>query len=292
MGAYLSFEAMLSRILAYEDLKPEVFQCMREIGNTFALMYLLQDSISRLDLHRHVLAAPFLQPPASSQQAGGAVGCRVSWAGSRTQPAAVPLSTDVVESTLLFREAMALENLSGLQDLPKDELSRSAVLTGSTKLASQRPAAVPGSASEPKARLVSSLVGGGLSNVAFRTADVYVRYGESTVLFGDCLQHVSEVLMQPRTYLAQTSNRNTCASMLAHILGPHSHASPLLTQILVARCVLWCRDGLQKLPTCHYGPSGTATRRPTPRQPSGSSPSQAVLAEMYAFSSHQFINVR
>ncbi|KAJ8613807.1 hypothetical protein CTAYLR_004917 [Chrysophaeum taylorii] len=61
-GVYGVFDALLKPILAYQDLKPEVFQALKEIGNTLLFIRDLSDVLDRQDLERLVHAAPYVDP--------------------------------------------------------------------------------------------------------------------------------------------------------------------------------------------------------------------------------------
>ncbi|KAJ1421295.1 cytoplasmic FMR1-interacting, partial [Ochromonadaceae sp. CCMP2298] len=64
VGAYGYFEGKLRAILDYDDLKPEVFQNFREIGNSIALLSDLSDLLELSDHFDFVVAGPFLGMPA------------------------------------------------------------------------------------------------------------------------------------------------------------------------------------------------------------------------------------
>ena len=59
-GVYGVFDALLKPILTYADLKPEVFQAMKEIGNTLIFVRDLSDVLERNDLERLLHAAPYV----------------------------------------------------------------------------------------------------------------------------------------------------------------------------------------------------------------------------------------
>lgn len=60
IGAYGYYEGKLRSILAYDDLKPEVFQNFREIGNAIAFLRDLSDVLELHDQFDFMLIAPFL----------------------------------------------------------------------------------------------------------------------------------------------------------------------------------------------------------------------------------------
>lgn len=63
------FEIALKDILKYPDMKPEVFQCVREIGNCLIFMQLL-DSASRMhESMTYMQYAPFIGTPSVSKDA-------------------------------------------------------------------------------------------------------------------------------------------------------------------------------------------------------------------------------
>lgn len=61
-GVYGVFDALLKPILAYQDLKPEVFQAFKEIGNTLLFVRDLSDVLDRQDLERQVHAVAYVDP--------------------------------------------------------------------------------------------------------------------------------------------------------------------------------------------------------------------------------------
>ena len=69
-GCYAYLEAVLEPILAYGDLKPQVFQTFRELGNALAFMLLLEDVLDSSDALTFLLAAPLMA--FSPDCAGGA----------------------------------------------------------------------------------------------------------------------------------------------------------------------------------------------------------------------------
>jgi len=68
VGGYGYYEGKLRAILDYDDLKPEVFQNFREIGNTIAFLNDLSETLELSDQFDFMLIAPFLgfKPPSSS----------------------------------------------------------------------------------------------------------------------------------------------------------------------------------------------------------------------------------
>jgi hypothetical protein len=63
------FEIALKDILKYPDMKPEVFQCVREIGNCLVFMQML-DSASRMaESMAYMQYAPFIGTPSVSKDA-------------------------------------------------------------------------------------------------------------------------------------------------------------------------------------------------------------------------------
>lgn len=60
VGAYGFFEGKLKAILTYDDLKPEVFQNFREVGNALLFLRDLSDAIVVSDQFDFQLLAPFL----------------------------------------------------------------------------------------------------------------------------------------------------------------------------------------------------------------------------------------
>jgi len=59
-GVYGVFDALLKPILRYADLKPEVFQALKEIGNTLVFIRDLSDVLNRDDLERLIHAVPYI----------------------------------------------------------------------------------------------------------------------------------------------------------------------------------------------------------------------------------------
>lgn len=59
-GSYGFYEGKLKALLAYDDLKPEVFQDIREIGNTIAFLKLLSDAIVLSEQFDFINLAPFV----------------------------------------------------------------------------------------------------------------------------------------------------------------------------------------------------------------------------------------
>jgi hypothetical protein len=60
-GAYLFFEFKLVYMKKYDDLKPRVFQALRELGNTLALVHLLEQALGQRDLLDYAHTLPFLE---------------------------------------------------------------------------------------------------------------------------------------------------------------------------------------------------------------------------------------
>ncbi|KYQ91088.1 component of SCAR regulatory complex [Tieghemostelium lacteum] len=59
-GGYGYFQLKLRDIYIYPDLRPEVLQCFRELGNTLILMNLLDQAVVQVDSFNFVKSAPFL----------------------------------------------------------------------------------------------------------------------------------------------------------------------------------------------------------------------------------------
>ena len=59
-GCYGIFEGLLKQFIGYDDLKPEVFQNFREVGNTLLFLRDLSDLIDLEDSHAFVGASPFV----------------------------------------------------------------------------------------------------------------------------------------------------------------------------------------------------------------------------------------
>jgi len=59
-GGYGYFQLKLKDIYIYPDLRPEVLQCFRELGNSLVLMNLLDQAITQTDSYNFIKAAPFL----------------------------------------------------------------------------------------------------------------------------------------------------------------------------------------------------------------------------------------
>ena len=59
-GCFTFFEAKLKPFLQFDDLKPEVFQIFREIGNMVAFTTMLSDAIDRATAEQYMQAAPLL----------------------------------------------------------------------------------------------------------------------------------------------------------------------------------------------------------------------------------------
>mmetsp|Transcript_13642 Transcript_13642/g.32308 ORF Transcript_13642/g.32308 Transcript_13642/m.32308 type:complete len:482 (+) Transcript_13642:200-1645(+) len=57
-GCYLFFAGKLRHFLKYQDLKPEVFQIFREIGNAVFFFKLTSDVLDEAAAHAHALTAP------------------------------------------------------------------------------------------------------------------------------------------------------------------------------------------------------------------------------------------
>ncbi|KAJ1446360.1 cytoplasmic fragile-X interacting family-domain-containing protein [Pelagophyceae sp. CCMP2097] len=73
-GCYGVFDALLKPILAYGDLKPEVFQAFKEVGNTLLFVRDLSDALEDADVGKRAHAAPYAaRPPAAAAGAGGAL---------------------------------------------------------------------------------------------------------------------------------------------------------------------------------------------------------------------------
>lgn len=49
-GVYGAFETLLAPLLEYDDLKPEVFQLFREVGNAMAFLRDLSDTLDLADV--------------------------------------------------------------------------------------------------------------------------------------------------------------------------------------------------------------------------------------------------
>ena len=60
VGTYVFFEGKLRSLLEYDDLKPEVFQNFREIGNNVAFLRDLSELLEVCDQFRFMNASPFL----------------------------------------------------------------------------------------------------------------------------------------------------------------------------------------------------------------------------------------
>ena len=58
--AYAFFEAKLKNVLEYEDLKPFIFQCFRELGNALAFLHLIETASQRAESLTFLQSAPFL----------------------------------------------------------------------------------------------------------------------------------------------------------------------------------------------------------------------------------------
>jgi cytoplasmic FMR1 interacting protein len=72
VGGYGYYEGKLRSILDYDDLKPEVFQNFREIGNSIAFFSDLSAVLEVTDQFNFLMLAPFLGcAPATSSAAGG-----------------------------------------------------------------------------------------------------------------------------------------------------------------------------------------------------------------------------
>ena len=76
VGGYGYYEGKLRSILDYDDLKPEVFQNFREIGNSLAFLSDLSDSLQVSDQFNFLMLAPFLgrAPAGSSAPSSGGSG--------------------------------------------------------------------------------------------------------------------------------------------------------------------------------------------------------------------------
>ena len=59
-GCYVYFEDRLGILLDFDDLKPEIFQNFREIGNAVAFSKDLSEALDVLDQQMYLNAAPFL----------------------------------------------------------------------------------------------------------------------------------------------------------------------------------------------------------------------------------------
>lgn len=71
-GCYGYFEAKFKSILEYDDLKPEVFESFREVGNTLAFLRDLSDVVELYDQSRFISLSPFVGA-ASSMIKGSAL---------------------------------------------------------------------------------------------------------------------------------------------------------------------------------------------------------------------------
>jgi len=58
--AYKYFETQLAPLLEFDDLKPEVFQIFREVGNLISFMQSLSDALQVHDQVEFLLVAPLL----------------------------------------------------------------------------------------------------------------------------------------------------------------------------------------------------------------------------------------
>ena len=61
-GCYGVFDALLKPILAYVDLKPEVFQTFKEIGNAICLIRDISDSLDWIELHQRLFVVESVNP--------------------------------------------------------------------------------------------------------------------------------------------------------------------------------------------------------------------------------------
>lgn len=89
IGAYGYYEGKLRSILAYDDLKPEVFQNFREIGNAIAFLRDLSDVLELHDQFDFMLIAPFLGTNVNDAVVGA--GGAVVGEGGRSVSEASPL---------------------------------------------------------------------------------------------------------------------------------------------------------------------------------------------------------
>ena len=84
VGGYGYYEGKLRSILSYDDLKPEVFQNLREIGNAIAFLRDLSDVLELSDQFDFIAVAPFLGVAPPHSAAGAAVKAKGSAAATRS----------------------------------------------------------------------------------------------------------------------------------------------------------------------------------------------------------------
>jgi cytoplasmic FMR1 interacting protein len=115
------FQIALKDILQYPDMKPEVFQTLRDVGNSFVFMQLLDTASRTAESSSYMQYAPFIGTPTVSTEAaqGGTPLYRTvcamvdkligMWPGSQTPPWSTMVTFDDVRRCAQCAESLANE---------------------------------------------------------------------------------------------------------------------------------------------------------------------------------------